>query len=69
MKIWLGSTLMVLSILVSTASFASDSGELAAIKRDLARLMARIEVLEQDNQSLRPSEAASRSCPAVPAYT
>ncbi|MDB3978646.1 putative porin [Pseudomonadales bacterium] len=57
MKIWLGSTLMVLSILVSTASFASDSGELAAIKRDLARLMARIEVLEQDNQSLRGAQA------------
>ena len=57
MKIWLGSTLIVLSILVSTASFASDSGELAAIKRDLARLVARIEVLEQDNQSLRGAQA------------
>ena len=57
MKIWFGSTLMVVSVLVSDASYASDSSELAAIKHDLARLMARIEVLEQDNQALRGAQA------------
>jgi hypothetical protein len=52
MKICLSFILVAFVVLSLDPAVASDADELTAIKRDLARLIARIEVLERDNQAL-----------------
>ncbi|MBT3460641.1 MAG: hypothetical protein HOM69_13900 [Gammaproteobacteria bacterium] len=67
MKICLGFVLIAFAVLSSTPVVASDADELTAIKRDLARLMARVEVLEQANQALRTEQARVDQAAASPA--
>lgn len=67
MKICLGFVLIAFAVLSSTPVIASDADELTAIKRDLARLIARVEVLEQDNQALRTEQARVGQAAASPA--
>ena len=67
MKICLGFVLIAFAVLSSTPVVASDADELTAIKRDLARLMARVEVLEQANQALRTEQARADQAAASPA--
>jgi hypothetical protein len=67
MKICLGFVLIAFAVLSSTPVVASDADELTAIKRDLARLMARVEVLEQANQALRIEQARVDQAAASPA--
>lgn len=64
MKICLGFILIAFAVLSSIPVVASDADELTAIKRDLARLMARVELLEQDNQRLRSEPARGDQTPA-----
>ncbi len=59
MKIYLGFIVMAFTLLGSTVVVASDLEALAVIKRDLARLMARVEVLELENETLRGERVQS----------